>query len=343
MKITSQTIADLAGVSRGTVDRALNNRGKVKAEVKERILKIAEELNYRPNRAARALVNARRRYDVRFIIHNTRSNYWNEMKKSFVQSANEYQSYGLNLDFYELESEEPDELLTLLETCIKDAPDYLIVPPYNSKMISQKLSEILDCGIPLITVDSTIENNPSPCHIATDAALDGRIMAGLFSFVFANNIPKIVAMYRYLYHLTSERRTIGFYEELDRLKQKYSLVDTVRITGLSQSSYHTTRNLLEKVPDLDALFIASGNVEGVCNAIIDTDNSNKIKVFAYDIMGKTRKYLDNNTVTVTLCQANHRIAEAAMKKIADELIFGIRNDEKLILVENVIKLAQSPE
>ena len=33
MAITLQQIADLAGVSRGTVDRALNNRGRIKPEV----------------------------------------------------------------------------------------------------------------------------------------------------------------------------------------------------------------------------------------------------------------------------------------------------------------------
>ena len=35
MAVTAQQIADLAGVSRGTVDRALHNRGRVNPEVKE--------------------------------------------------------------------------------------------------------------------------------------------------------------------------------------------------------------------------------------------------------------------------------------------------------------------
>ena len=45
-KPTIQTIADLAGVSRGTVDRVLNNRSYVKAEVRDRVLKIARDLGY---------------------------------------------------------------------------------------------------------------------------------------------------------------------------------------------------------------------------------------------------------------------------------------------------------
>lgn len=35
---TIQTVADRAGVSRGTVDRVLNNRSYVRADVRERVL-----------------------------------------------------------------------------------------------------------------------------------------------------------------------------------------------------------------------------------------------------------------------------------------------------------------
>ncbi|AHF91147.1 transcriptional regulator [Opitutaceae bacterium TAV1] len=44
-----QTIADLAGVSRMTVSRALRNQPNVRQEVRERIYKIATEIGYRPN------------------------------------------------------------------------------------------------------------------------------------------------------------------------------------------------------------------------------------------------------------------------------------------------------
>ena len=42
MAVTLQQIAEAAGVSRGTVDRALNNRGRIRPEVEEKIKKIAQ-------------------------------------------------------------------------------------------------------------------------------------------------------------------------------------------------------------------------------------------------------------------------------------------------------------
>ncbi|MBQ8144600.1 MAG: helix-turn-helix domain-containing protein, partial [Butyricicoccus sp.] len=44
MKVTIKQIADIAGVSRGTVDRALHNRDGVNPQIRDQILAIAEEL-----------------------------------------------------------------------------------------------------------------------------------------------------------------------------------------------------------------------------------------------------------------------------------------------------------
>ncbi len=61
-KTRSATIADvarLANVVPSTVSHALNGTAPISAEVRERILRIARELNYRPNAAARSLLSGR--------------------------------------------------------------------------------------------------------------------------------------------------------------------------------------------------------------------------------------------------------------------------------------------
>jgi len=56
MSTTIKQIAKNLGIGYATVSRALNNHGYVKKETKEKILKRAAELNYRPNNIARSLV-----------------------------------------------------------------------------------------------------------------------------------------------------------------------------------------------------------------------------------------------------------------------------------------------
>ncbi len=57
-RITIADVARVAGVSRQTVSRVLNNKSDVSPETRERILRIIEELGYRPSRIARGLATA---------------------------------------------------------------------------------------------------------------------------------------------------------------------------------------------------------------------------------------------------------------------------------------------
>lgn len=53
--VTSRDVAKLAGVSQSTVSRVFGN-GNVKSEAKEKVLRAAEELGYRPNFMARSMI-----------------------------------------------------------------------------------------------------------------------------------------------------------------------------------------------------------------------------------------------------------------------------------------------
>ena len=59
IRATALTVAERADVSRVAVSRAFNPDAPLRADKRERILRIAAELNYTPDRAARALVSGR--------------------------------------------------------------------------------------------------------------------------------------------------------------------------------------------------------------------------------------------------------------------------------------------
>lgn len=58
-KVTLDDVARVSGVSRSAASRALNGRPGVRDDVRERIVHVADQLGFRPNRAARNLASGR--------------------------------------------------------------------------------------------------------------------------------------------------------------------------------------------------------------------------------------------------------------------------------------------
>ena len=60
-------IARMAGVSVGTVDRILHNRGKVSKTAQEKVNRVLQEVEYRPNLMARSLA-LKKQFNILKII-----------------------------------------------------------------------------------------------------------------------------------------------------------------------------------------------------------------------------------------------------------------------------------
>jgi LacI family transcriptional regulator len=59
MALTLEEVAKLAGVSRSTASRVINNHPNVRPEVRERVWEVVRQYGYQPNPAARALASQR--------------------------------------------------------------------------------------------------------------------------------------------------------------------------------------------------------------------------------------------------------------------------------------------
>ena len=65
-----EEIAKLAGVSRSTISRVLNNRSDVSERTRQKVMRVIEENNYRPNPAARTLVTQHTRVIGILVPHS---------------------------------------------------------------------------------------------------------------------------------------------------------------------------------------------------------------------------------------------------------------------------------
>ena len=94
MAVTIQQIAERAGVSRGTVDRALNNRGRINPEVAEKIRKIADEMGYIPKERKK---RARGKIRIGVVTQLAKSSFMLEINRGIQQAKEELEDRGIEL------------------------------------------------------------------------------------------------------------------------------------------------------------------------------------------------------------------------------------------------------
>jgi LacI family transcriptional regulator len=79
---TIKEIALACGVSRGTVDRALNNKGGVNARTKKKVLQAARRLDYRPHYIARSLIRGKT-FSIGIVVFDL----FNSFLSQFIEAA----------------------------------------------------------------------------------------------------------------------------------------------------------------------------------------------------------------------------------------------------------------
>lgn len=95
--VTIKQLAELCGVSRGTVDRVLNNRGKVNPEKAELIRRTAERLNYQPNPAGKALIARRKNLTVAIVMPSVGIAFFDDVIAALRQAEQKYALFGLKV------------------------------------------------------------------------------------------------------------------------------------------------------------------------------------------------------------------------------------------------------
>ena len=89
MTSTIKDVARLAGVSISTVSRVINNSKPVSAEIRQKVMKVIEEINYKPNEIARSLVTKKSSL-IGIIVTDIGNSYVAEMVRGIEEIAKMY-------------------------------------------------------------------------------------------------------------------------------------------------------------------------------------------------------------------------------------------------------------
>ena len=144
MGVTIRQIAEAAGVSRGTVDRALNNRGRIRPEVAERVRQIAEEMGYKPNQLGRALSMSRNNIKIGVILQGAETPFMKEVMKGVEEARAEVDNLGGTVLIHTIEHQSAEDVLFAMEKMRQEEVSGIAMVPLEAEEVKKEIDRFVE-------------------------------------------------------------------------------------------------------------------------------------------------------------------------------------------------------
>jgi LacI family transcriptional regulator len=168
---TIKDISKVAGVSITTVSRALNGYSDVNENTRNKVLKVAKELNYVPNTIARSLVMNKSKTIGLLVSGFTKGSIKDNFMVEVMAGINEYAADSdYDLVLFSTNSTKQREK-SYSQLCKERRVDGAIIQ--GIKIDDPYLQEVVSSEIPCVLIDIPIEND-TVAFVTTDNALGAK-------------------------------------------------------------------------------------------------------------------------------------------------------------------------
>jgi len=335
MAVTSQQIADAAGVSRATVDRALKNRGRVRPEVAEKIKKIAEEMGYHPNQAARVLALAKNPIKIGMIIQSAETPFMQGVMRGVSEAREEVERAGGRVEIRCIDGVDAEQVISCIKELREAGMNGIALVPAEDDRIKEEIDYLAEnCQIPVVTLNSDISGSKRICFVGQDNERAGKVAAGLMAECVERDC-KVAVITGSVSNPALNSRTRGFKKMLEILRPDVQIAETYYIKDDNQDSEAVTGKMLGEHPDIKGIFVSAPAVSGICNALYKHRVADTIKVIANDVLDENVENLEKGAINFLIGQEAH-VQGYEPINILFQLLAGEIGPEKERQLTNII-------
>ena len=179
-KYTIKDIANLAGVSKGTVDRVLHRRGKVSSKAQAQVEKVLEKIDYQPNPIARNLKN-NKVYIINVLMPAPdKDPYWAPAVQGIADAAKEFKSFGLLVNKFYYNPYDQNSFIENSKLALEPPIDALLMAPLFREEPLEIIKECQKKNILVSIFNNFNESLQAENFIGQDSFQSGRVAANLF-------------------------------------------------------------------------------------------------------------------------------------------------------------------
>lgn len=295
-------IKDIAaglGVSIGTVDRALHGRPGVNPETRNRVLKMAETLGYRPNIAAR-LLKMNRTFRIAVQLPIEISSFFQPLREGIRAGALAVSDTGVEMQFMDYPRFGAGDI-DLLQAALDKRYDAIVCAPSDPTQATPIINRLHRQGTAVVCVNSDAVHSDRLASIAIDGFVSGSMAAELLHFAMPTEVAVgiVTGDLRTFDHAEKVR---GYAAALPLLAPQLRLLPVLETHDDPVEGYSRAKKMLTQHANIRGLYISTANSLPVLQAIRDKGRTGTIRIVVTDLFPEMIQHIENGNVMAALYQ-----------------------------------------
>lgn len=337
MAITIKQIAELAGVSRGTVDRALYDRGRVSPEVAERVKRIAKEHGYRPNRAGRALALSKNPIKIGVIVQSVKTPFIKQVLEGINRAREEVSNLGLQIELRQIQTLDVQEQIKMIDELVEEGIKGLAILPVEDNQLQLKVNEIIEQhNIPVITFNADIAGTKRMSFVGLNNYRSGQTVAGLMGMITGGK-GKVLVITGYLSNRSHNERVEGFIAELRETYPEIQMIGVQTCFDEDEVAKNITLQTMRNDEGVVGIFVVANGEVGVCQGLKELEKEHQVKVIGHDITSENEEYLKDGIIDIMIDQNAFIQGYQPIMLLADYLFEDKVSQKEFYYTEILIK------
>ena len=296
-------IATRAGVSPGTVDRVLHNRGRVSRETTERILKIIAELEYQPNLGARAL-GSNRIYRLAALLPDpTVDPYWQAPRKGVDQAEKDLKQYGITVEKYIFDPYKVHSFVEQASQVREAKPDGILLAPIYYREALPFFRDWNAQAVPFVLFNTQLSDYNPLCYIGQDSYQSGLLAAKLAHYgqqagsIALAHIDEDISNSAHLI-----RKEEGFNDYFRKKNLKlFNIIRCELNRSDTTSFHHQLDELLDSHPDLKTIYVTSSKAYAIASWL-EQKGRMDVNLIGYDLIPENIAHLKKGNIKFLINQ-----------------------------------------
>jgi LacI family transcriptional regulator len=299
-RVTIKDVAKASGLSVCTINKALNGKPWVSAETRQRVIALAAELGYQPNRLAQAL--ARRTLQLAVVYPEFWSQWFAPLVAGVRQGVLSLQDHNIASQFHQLAGgPSSHNLIDVLRTLQQSAVDGVILCAGGYDLdTTKRTAQFLDAlSVPLVLLGGVFPQIPHLTSVRADTRRSGRMAAEMLHMLIGHRSAAVlIGQHAIVDH---SEKAQGFADEAQRLE--LPVVGTYETFDDPDMTAQVMDALFTQHPDVGGIYIAIDNpAEGVSNYLLKHQRAGQVKIVATGTFPHIREMLAQDIIQATFYQ-----------------------------------------